>query len=367
MSAGGTAPPVESSLPSPTTPTYPARYREVTRALADACGPAVAEAWTGSVDRLRRARAEACRARSTSHGGLPDRPRQRRREPARCNGEGLRRAGDVRGHEPGLPARQPGCGQANGRRGAVRAHRRHRARQPSDQSADHVALRLGRQRAPPTRGLGLRRRDPVRRPRRSGEIAPRDRSYVLTNALEVGYEAWFERIEAIARARGSVFVPVLLECELEEQLRRVASEDRVVRRKLSDPERAREFIAGTQFFRPTGAAALVVDTTHRRPDDTAALIDDHVHQITATARAGRRDRPRRGSGRRSEVAARAMAAGRCRRTGIETGHRSGFRASDPTSRGRSRASAGRADPPDGPSRPRPCSRRPPPETHRPAP
>jgi hypothetical protein len=67
------------------------------------------------------------------------------------------------------------------------------------------------------------------------DIAPRDASYVLTNALEVGYEAWFDRIQGIGRARGSVFVPVLLECELEEQLRRVASEDRVVRLKLSDP------------------------------------------------------------------------------------------------------------------------------------
>ena len=112
------------------------------------------------------------------------------------------------------------------------------------------------------------------------DIAPRDMSYVLTNALEVGYEAWYDRIERIAGARGSVFVPVLLECELEEQLRRVASEDRVVRLKLSDPEHAREFIAGTQFFRPTGPDALVVDTTYRSPDEAAALIAEHVDRIT---------------------------------------------------------------------------------------
>lgn len=111
------------------------------------------------------------------------------------------------------------------------------------------------------------------------DIAPREASYVLTNALEVGHEAWFERIEAVARARGSVFVPVLLECELEEQLRRVTYGDRVERLKLSDPEHAREFIAGTEFFRPTGPDALVVDTTHRSPDDTAELIDEHVTRI----------------------------------------------------------------------------------------
>ncbi len=114
------------------------------------------------------------------------------------------------------------------------------------------------------------------------DIAPRDTSYVLTNALEVGYEAWFDRIAGIARARGSVFVPVLLECELSEQLRRVASADRVVRLKLSDPERARDFIAGTEFFRPTGPSSLVVDTTHRSPDETAALVVEHVHRLSAT-------------------------------------------------------------------------------------
>jgi hypothetical protein len=112
-------------------------------------------------------------------------------------------------------------------------------------------------------------------------IAPRDASYVLTNALEVGYEPWFDRIEGIAGARGSVFVPVLLECETEEQMRRIPSRDRVERLKLSDPDRAREFIAGTEFFRPTGPDSLVVDTTHRSPDDTAVLIAEHVDRITA--------------------------------------------------------------------------------------
>lgn len=115
------------------------------------------------------------------------------------------------------------------------------------------------------------------------DIAPREASYVLTNALEVGYEPWYERIRGIARARGSVFVPVLLECELEEQLRRVASEDRVVRLKLSDPERARDYIAATEFFRPTGPESLVVDTTHRPPHETAALIAEHVGRVARGA------------------------------------------------------------------------------------
>lgn len=113
------------------------------------------------------------------------------------------------------------------------------------------------------------------------EIAPRDASYVLTNALEVTHLDWLRRIEGIAEARGSVFVPVLLECELEEQLRRVASEDRVVRLKLSDPVAARAFIEGSEFYRPTGANSLVIDTTHRSPDESARLVAEHVEGLLA--------------------------------------------------------------------------------------
>lgn len=117
------------------------------------------------------------------------------------------------------------------------------------------------------------------------ELAPRTASYVLTNALEVTHVAWLERIEAIAAERGSVFVPVLLECELEEQLRRVATEDRVARLKLSDPDYARDFIAGTEFYRPSGPSSLVLDTTRLAPAESALRIAAHV-ALVASARPG---------------------------------------------------------------------------------
>jgi hypothetical protein len=113
------------------------------------------------------------------------------------------------------------------------------------------------------------------------EIAPREASFVLTNALETTHLAWLERIEGIAETRGALFVPVLLECELEEQLRRVGTDDRKSRLKLSDPEVAREFIAGTEFYRPTGPTALVIDTTSRSPEESARLVADHVTRLAA--------------------------------------------------------------------------------------
>ena len=111
------------------------------------------------------------------------------------------------------------------------------------------------------------------------DIAPRDASYILTNTLEVGDTSWFERVEAIARAREAVFVPVRLVCDLDEQLRRVSREDRVVRLKLSDPVRARELIEGGDFFTPTGPTALVLDTTHQSADETAAIIAARIRTL----------------------------------------------------------------------------------------
>ncbi len=113
------------------------------------------------------------------------------------------------------------------------------------------------------------------------EIAPRDASYVLTNALEADDESvvWFDRIAAVAAARDAVFVPVRLVCDLEEQLRRVVAEDRVVRLKLSDPDRTRELIASVDYFTPTGPTALVLDTTARSAEETAAVIEEHVRSL----------------------------------------------------------------------------------------
>jgi hypothetical protein len=75
------------------------------------------------------------------------------------------------------------------------------------------------------------------------DVAPRNLSYVLTNALEQDdeSEALFTRVRDIATAREAPFVPVLLTCELQVQLRRVASEDRVARLKMSDPVHAATF------------------------------------------------------------------------------------------------------------------------------
>lgn len=106
------------------------------------------------------------------------------------------------------------------------------------------------------------------------EVAPRSVSYVLTNALEDDSEshALYERVKGIAASRGSVFLPVVLTCELEEQLRRIPDPARTQRLKTDDRERARRYIESTTFFVPREENLLTIDTTSSEPSRVAELI-----------------------------------------------------------------------------------------------
>jgi adenylate kinase family enzyme len=106
------------------------------------------------------------------------------------------------------------------------------------------------------------------------EVAPRSVSYVLTNVLEDEPEAYalYERVKRIAARRGSIFLPVMLTCELEEELRRIPDPARTQRMKTDDPERARQYIQNTTFFAPREEGLLTIDTTSTEPSRVAELI-----------------------------------------------------------------------------------------------
>ncbi len=113
------------------------------------------------------------------------------------------------------------------------------------------------------------------------QLAPLDRSYVLTNSLEQDAKsrALFARVGDIAAARGATFVPVFLTCDRDEQLRRVVAADRVANRKLSGTALATSFIEGTAFLRPEIDSLLDVDTTRISPDESADAILIHASSL----------------------------------------------------------------------------------------
>jgi len=117
------------------------------------------------------------------------------------------------------------------------------------------------------------------------EIAPRDLSYVLTNVLddEEGCRDLYERVKQIAARRGSVFLPVVLTCDLEEQLRRVTAEERVARLKIADADKVAAYVRSTRLLVPDDPHLLELDTTHLDPADAAAEI---VGRASELSRAG---------------------------------------------------------------------------------
>ncbi len=65
------------------------------------------------------------------------------------------------------------------------------------------------------------------------DLAPRSNSYVFTNMLEDGGDAASEynRIRSLAQRRGSLFMSVMLDCDVDEQVRRIDTPDRIARMK----------------------------------------------------------------------------------------------------------------------------------------
>ena len=106
------------------------------------------------------------------------------------------------------------------------------------------------------------------------EVAPRSVSYVLTNALEEEPEAYvlYERVKRIAASRGSLFLPVVLTCDREEQLRRIPDPSRTQRLKTDNRDRAKEYLESTTFFPPGEIDLLTIDTTTMSPGRAADLV-----------------------------------------------------------------------------------------------
>ena len=103
-------------------------------------------------------------------------------------------------------------------------------------------------------------------------VSPPDLSFVFTNFMrgedEREYAVFLEMV-AVAEARQSVFVPVLLRCDPDEIVRRIVGDDRKQRLKLVDPVLGRRFATDVPLFRTDHPNALELDVTGISP--TAAV------------------------------------------------------------------------------------------------
>ncbi len=106
------------------------------------------------------------------------------------------------------------------------------------------------------------------------DLAPKSNSYVFTNVLEDDEDgvSHYERIRSLAQRRRSLFLSVMLDCDVEEQVRRIDAPDRIARLKGSDPEGYRRHRHHTTLFEPPPDEVVRIDTTNVGPRQNAEMI-----------------------------------------------------------------------------------------------
>jgi adenylate kinase family enzyme len=103
-------------------------------------------------------------------------------------------------------------------------------------------------------------------------LTPRDWSIVFTNfPPDAARARALDRHRELAERRGSSFLPVLLECDPDEVLRRVVDAERAERHKLVDPARMAEILADPVPLPPWDRVHRL-DVTSRPPAEAARAI-----------------------------------------------------------------------------------------------
>jgi hypothetical protein len=112
-------------------------------------------------------------------------------------------------------------------------------------------------------------------------LAPPAESYVLTNSLDdtPGDRRWYERVVLLAERRGALFVPVVVTCGEEENLRRIPMPDRAANLKSTNVERARERLHTLRVLPINHPNSFRLDTTSASPDQSAEAIERHTASL----------------------------------------------------------------------------------------
>jgi adenylylsulfate kinase-like enzyme len=111
------------------------------------------------------------------------------------------------------------------------------------------------------------------------DLAPSSNSYVFTTVLHEGSAAakQYDRIRSLAYRRRSLFLSVMLNCDLEVQVGRIDNPDRVALRKGADPEAYREHRLTTTLYQPPKDEVIHLDTTEATPASNAQRIYQALH------------------------------------------------------------------------------------------
>lgn len=112
------------------------------------------------------------------------------------------------------------------------------------------------------------------------DLAPPSNSYVFTNVIEEGPTAadQYDQIRSMAHRRGSLFLAVMLTCDVDVQVSRIDNADRVALRKGSDPEGYRGHRLSTKLYQPPADEVIHLDTTTTPPASNAERIQQVLRE-----------------------------------------------------------------------------------------
>lgn len=106
------------------------------------------------------------------------------------------------------------------------------------------------------------------------DLAPATNSYVFTNVLHPDDEGLrqYDQLRSLAERRDSLFLTVMVDCDVDVQVSRIDNPDRIARLKGSDPEGYRWHRHNTVLFEPPPEDVMRIDTTDIGPRQNAEAI-----------------------------------------------------------------------------------------------
>lgn len=106
------------------------------------------------------------------------------------------------------------------------------------------------------------------------DLAPASNSYVFTNDLtdDESSAQQYDSIKSLAVRRGSLFLAVQLDCDIDVQVSRIDNSDRIALRKGADPPGYRWHRQNVNLFKPPAEDRFDIDTTNTSPQENAELI-----------------------------------------------------------------------------------------------
>jgi len=110
-------------------------------------------------------------------------------------------------------------------------------------------------------------------------LCPKEESFIFTNVISLGEEkAYYTPVEKLANTRRALFVPVLLSCETNENMRRITNPFREKYLKTTDKNAVLE-IAKLGIPEISHPNLLTLDVTHLTAADAALTIINHANNI----------------------------------------------------------------------------------------